>query len=57
MPIRACQNCGSDRLVFPTGASSDFTCDDCDWAGTPNEYASWSAWQQARVAARGNVMA
>ena len=53
MPIRACANCGSDRLLFPkTGAV--FTCQDCAWSGSPNEFPNWSAWQEFRVAAKAN---
>jgi hypothetical protein len=52
MPIRACSTCSSDRLVFPKAGSSAFTCEDCAWQGTPKEYPSWSAWQQARSTAK-----
>ena len=52
MPIRACPNCCSDRLVFPKAGAAAFTCNDCAWQGTPNEFPSWSAWQEFRVASR-----
>ena len=50
MPIRACPDCCSDRLSFPTKGSTVFSCEDCPWAGTPDEFASWSEWQESRVA-------
>lgn len=53
MPIRACPECGSDRLSFPKGANP-FTCVDCNWSGTPNEFASWSKWQEFRAVAKAN---
>lgn len=56
MPIRACPDCGSDRLLFPKGETT-FSCQDCPWHGTPNEYANWTAWQQARQAAKPPVVA
>jgi hypothetical protein len=49
MPIRACSECSSDRLVFPKAGSVDFTCNDCAWHGIPNEFPSWSAWQEFRL--------
>ena len=48
MPIRACLECGSDRLVFPKSGPT-FTCQDCAWAGVPTEYPNYSAWQAARA--------
>ena len=57
MPIRACQTCGSDRLVFPKAGSAAFTCDDCGWTGTPAEFPNWSSWQESRLAARPKVVA
>lgn len=48
MPIRACPTCGSDRLEFPKRGEAAFTCNDCSWSGTPTEYPSWAAWQEAR---------
>lgn len=51
MPIRACPDCSSDRLLFPKEGEV-FTCQDCPWSGTPNEFPNWSAWQEFRVAAR-----
>jgi hypothetical protein len=38
--------------VFPEADAADFTCNDCGWAGVPNEFPSWSAWQEFRLAAR-----
>jgi len=52
MPIRACPECSSDRLAFPQRGQADFACQDCGWSGTPNEFPSWSAWQEFRLAAR-----
>lgn len=49
MPIRACLDCGSDRLVFPRAGATAFACDDCGWAGTPAEFPNYSAWQAARA--------
>jgi hypothetical protein len=46
MPIRACPECSSDRLRFPRPTESAYACEDCAWSGTPNEFASWSAWQE-----------
>ncbi len=51
MPIRACPTCGSDRLLFPKTGTT-FTCQDCAWTGTPNEFPNWSAWQESRLAAK-----
>lgn len=48
MPIRACPECSSDRLVFPK-AGTAFTCEDCAWTGTPTEYPNWTAWQVAKA--------
>ena len=56
MPIRACPDCSSDRLQFPKGADP-FHCQDCGWSGTPNEYPNWTAWQDARLAARSKLLA
>ena len=52
MPIRACPDCSSDRLSFPRKGETAFSCEDCPWTGTPNEFANWSAWQEFRIAAR-----
>ena len=52
MPIRACSECSSDRLVFPKPGEAAFACDDCGWTGEPNEFASWSQWQEFRLAAK-----
>lgn len=52
MPIRACPQCSSDRLLFPKAGETAFACNDCGWTGTPNEFPSWSAWQEFRLAAR-----
>jgi hypothetical protein len=54
MPIRACPECSSDRLVFPKGGSA-FSCDDCGWSGAPDEFPSWSAWQEFRLASRASA--
>lgn len=56
LPIRACSDCGSDRLLFPKG-DAPFTCQDCSWAGTPNEFPNWSAWQEFRLVAKAKVVA
>lgn len=48
MPIRACPECGSDRLAFPKTGST-FRCNDCPWAGVPTEFPNYSAWQAARA--------
>jgi hypothetical protein len=55
MPIRACPSCSSDRLVFPNGGTLEFTCEDCGWRGTPDEFANWAAWQGSRQAKRAVV--
>jgi transcription initiation factor TFIIIB Brf1 subunit/transcription initiation factor TFIIB len=52
LPIRACSECSSDRLVFPKAGQTAFTCDDCGWSGTPDEFPSWTAWQEFRLAAQ-----
>jgi Zn-finger protein len=52
MPIQACPECSSDRLVFPKKGSAVFACQDCAWTGTPKEFPNWSAWQQFRVDAK-----
>lgn len=49
MPIRACLDCGSDRLVFPKAGTTTFTCDDCGWKGLPAEFPNYTAWQQGRA--------
>jgi hypothetical protein len=51
MPIRACAECSSDRLLFPKKGTI-FGCQDCSWSGTPNEFPNWSAWQEFRLAAK-----
>jgi hypothetical protein len=51
MPIRACPECGSDRLTFPKGGAQAFSCVDCAWTGTPTEFPSWTAWQESKAAA------
>jgi transcription initiation factor TFIIIB Brf1 subunit/transcription initiation factor TFIIB len=57
MPIRACPECSSDRLVFPKRGETAFACEDCGWAGQPEEFPSWSAWQESRLArARARVV-
>ena len=53
MPIRACPDCGSDRLTPPKGGASH-ACIDCSWTGTPNEFGSWAKWQEFRVAVKAN---
>lgn len=56
MPIRACSECSSDRLVFPAAGSTTFGCQDCHWSGTPNEFANWSAWQEFRIASKSRAV-
>ncbi len=56
MPIRACPDCGSDRLHFPKG-DTPFHCQDCGWTGTPSEFPNWTAWQEFRLAARSRLLA
>jgi hypothetical protein len=56
MPIRACPACSSDRLVFPKDATT-YSCEDCGWSGIPNEFASWNAWQEFRLATRAKLVA
>jgi hypothetical protein len=49
MPIRACPQCGSDRLGFPGKGESSYVCWTCKWQGAaPVEFPNFDAWKDFR---------